>query len=81
MGLSSDNSIYIFPKPVGEKTGSMLRVNWNIPAWEGQWSGGGGVEGGGARPGDAELIRGQIQSQAWIGLTNEPQVPCSGFQT
>lgn len=81
MGLSSNNSIYIFPKHVGEKTGSMLRVNWNIPVWEGQRSGGREMEGGGARPGDAELIREQIQSQAWIGLTNEPQVPCSGFQT
>lgn len=44
-------------------------------------SGGWWMVGGGARQRDAELIREQIQSQAWRGLTNEPQVPCSGFQT
>lgn len=44
-------------------------------------SGGWWTVGGGRRQRDAELIREQIQSQAWIGLTNEPQGPCSGFQT
>lgn len=43
--------------------------------------GAGGWREEGTRQRDAELIREQIQSQAWIGLTNEPQVPCSGFQT
>lgn len=37
--------------------------------------------GEGAAVGHGELIREQIQSQAWRGLANEPQVPCSGFQT